>query len=40
MLSYNLKPWDSDDVEEGKRIAEVMLQHDLEEWEEANGKGK
>ena len=34
LLSYGLKPYNHDDVEEGVRIAQVMLEGDLEEWEE------
>jgi hypothetical protein len=28
LLSYGLKPWDFDDLEEGNRIIEAMLEHD------------
>ena len=35
LLSYGLKPWDPDDVEEGKRIAQGMLEYALQDWEES-----
>ena len=35
LLSYGLKPYNDDDVQEGKRIAQVMLENALEEWEES-----
>jgi len=35
LLSYGLKPWNPDDVEEGKRIAEAMLEYALKDWEES-----
>ena len=34
LRSYGLKPYDADDVEEGKEIAQTMLGHDWEDWEE------
>lgn len=34
MQSYGLKPWDLNDVEEGKRIVEGFKEHDKLEWEE------
>lgn len=34
LRSYGLKPYDADDVEEGKNIAQTMLEHDLEDWED------
>jgi len=33
LLSYGLKPYNDDDIEEGRRIAQEMLKYDLEEWE-------
>lgn len=33
LLSYGLKPYNDDDVEEGKRIAQGLLRNSLEEWE-------
>jgi len=33
LLSYGLKPYDDDDVEEGRRIAQELLKNNLEEWE-------
>ena len=35
LLSYGLKPYNDDDVEEGKRIAQTLLEHDLEDWAES-----
>jgi len=35
LLSYGLKPWNPDDVDEGKRIAQAMLKSAVEDWEEA-----
>ena len=35
LLSYGLKPWDTDDVDEGKRIAQAMLDQALKDWEES-----
>jgi hypothetical protein len=37
LLSYGLKPYNDDDVEEGKSIAQAMLDQDLKEWEEEEG---
>jgi hypothetical protein len=34
MHSYGLKPWDLDDVEEGKMIVEAFKAYDKHEWEE------
>jgi len=34
MQSYGLKPWDLDDVEEGRRIVEAMKEMDKRDWEE------
>jgi hypothetical protein len=34
MHSYGLKPWDLDDVEEGKRIVQAFKDADREQWEE------
>lgn len=34
MQSYGLKPWNLDDVEEGKQIVEKMKEIDRLEWEE------
>ncbi len=34
LLSYGLKPYNADDVEEGDKIAQTMLEHDLEDWKE------
>jgi len=33
LLSYGLKPYNDDDVEEGKMIAQGLLQNSLDEWE-------
>lgn len=38
MQSYGLKTWDDDDVEEGRRIAQAMLEHDLEDQKEGQAK--
>ena len=35
MHSYGLKPWDHDDIQEGKRIIEAFREQDRAEWEEA-----
>ena len=35
LLSYGLKPWNPDDVEEGKRIAQAMLESALQDWKES-----
>lgn len=35
LLSYGLKHYNDDDVEEGKMIAQAMLESDLEEWEKS-----
>jgi hypothetical protein len=35
LLCYGLKLHNADDVEEGKRIAQTMLDSDLQEWEES-----
>lgn len=34
MLSYGLKPWDDDDVQEGKAIIQAFRDRDREEWED------
>jgi hypothetical protein len=34
MHSYGLKPWDLDDVEEGKRIVEGLKAIDRQDWED------
>jgi len=34
MRSYGLKPWDHDDIQEGKRIIQGMRDGDRWEWEE------
>jgi len=34
MHSYGLKPWDDNDVEEGKRIIETFKEQDRLQWEE------
>lgn len=34
MHSYGLKPWNPDDVEEGKRIVEAFKEGDKQDWEE------
>jgi hypothetical protein len=38
MHSYGLKPWNTDDVEEGKQIVEAMKEHDRRDWEARGGK--
>ena len=38
MLSYGLKPYSDDDIQEGKSIAQGLLDHALEDWEEENKK--
>ncbi|KAI0327214.1 hypothetical protein GY45DRAFT_1327915 [Cubamyces sp. BRFM 1775] len=35
MHSYGLKPWDYDDVQEGKAIIEGFRKRDRQDWEEA-----
>ena len=35
MHSYGLKPWDDDDVQEGKAIIEAFKEADRQEWEDA-----
>ncbi|KAH9899328.1 hypothetical protein C8Q73DRAFT_638018 [Cubamyces lactineus] len=35
MRSYGLKPWDDDDVQEGKAIIEAFKEGDRQDWEEA-----
>ncbi|KAK0214138.1 hypothetical protein IW262DRAFT_300413 [Armillaria fumosa] len=41
MHSYGLKPWDMDDVEEGKAIIQMFKEQDRLEHEEAQkNKGK
>jgi len=35
LLSYGLKPLDTDDVDEGKRIAQGILENALRDWEES-----
>ena len=35
LLSYGLKPYNDDDVEEGKKIAQTLLEHNLEDWAES-----
>jgi hypothetical protein len=40
LLSYGLKPCNADDVEEGDSIAHMMLEHDLEDWEETSSTSK
>jgi len=35
LLSYGLKPWNPDDVDEGKRIAQTMLENAMNDWEES-----
>jgi len=34
MHSYGLKPWDHDDIQEGKRIIQGMRDGDKRYWEE------
>jgi hypothetical protein len=38
MHSHGLKPWDDDDVEEGKRIIEAFKEHDRQDRAEAGKK--
>ncbi|KAF8876823.1 hypothetical protein BD779DRAFT_1559227 [Infundibulicybe gibba] len=40
MHSYGLKPWNDDDVEEGKQIVEGFKRQDKFEWEEAQREAK
>ncbi|KIY68987.1 hypothetical protein CYLTODRAFT_453019 [Cylindrobasidium torrendii FP15055 ss-10] len=39
MHSYGLKPWDHNDVEEGKSILAAMKEQDRYEWEENKKSG-
>jgi len=32
--TFGLKPYNTDEVEEGRKIAQVMLENDLMDWEE------
>jgi hypothetical protein len=34
MISYGLKPWDDDDIEEGIAIVEAMEEGDKHDWDE------
>jgi len=35
LLSYGLKPYNDDDVQEGKKIAQTLLEHNLADWAES-----
>ncbi|CAG8961216.1 hypothetical protein HYFRA_00013272 [Hymenoscyphus fraxineus] len=38
LLSYQLKPYDDEDWEEGKRIIKAFREDEQEEWEARHGK--
>jgi hypothetical protein len=40
MHSYGLKPWNDDDVQEGKQIIEKFKELDRMQWEEEQANGQ